>query len=136
MRFSELAKLIGYKDEQFSWSDEECLQNYVDWSAPASKGITLDYLKNNGFARLNVGVKILELHIKKVILQHHLENVSLYLKMPKTLLQALLDKCMMIINQAKIYLNCLTLQCQMSQKTQTLLWQKYLKYYIPKVMLF
>ena len=55
--FRRLAKLMGYKDEQFSWSDEECLQNYVDWSAPASKGITLDYLKNNGFARLNVGCK-------------------------------------------------------------------------------
>ena len=43
--FRRLAKLMGYKDEQFLWSDEECLENYVDWAAPASEGITLDYLK-------------------------------------------------------------------------------------------
>ena len=55
--FRRLAKLMGYKDEQFLWSDEECLENYVDWAAPASEGITLDYLKKNGFARLNVGCK-------------------------------------------------------------------------------
>ena len=55
--FRRLAKLMGYDEEQFSWSDEECLKNYVDWSAPASEGISLDYLKNNGFARLNVGCK-------------------------------------------------------------------------------
>ena len=30
--------------EQFSWSDEECLENYVDWNAPAMR-ITLDLLK-------------------------------------------------------------------------------------------
>ena len=55
--FRRLAKLMGYYEEQFSWSDQECLENYVDWSAPASKGISLDYLKHNGFARLNVGCK-------------------------------------------------------------------------------
>ena len=55
--FRRLAKLMGYEDNQFLWSDEECLENYVDWAAPASKGITLDYLKKNGFARLNVGCK-------------------------------------------------------------------------------
>ena len=48
--FRRLAKLMGYEDEQFKWSDEKCLENYVDWSAPASKGITLDYLKKNGTA--------------------------------------------------------------------------------------
>ncbi len=55
--FRRLAKLMNYNDEQFSWSDSECLSNYVDWTAPASQGITLDYLKENGFARLNVGCK-------------------------------------------------------------------------------
>ena len=55
--FRRLAKIMGYNDEQFSWSDQECLENYVDWSAPASKGISLDYLKHKGFARLNVGCK-------------------------------------------------------------------------------
>ena len=65
--FRRLAKLMGYKDEQFLWSDEECLENYVDWAAPASEGITLDYLKKNGFARLNVGCKDTEHLIKTEI---------------------------------------------------------------------
>ena len=55
--FRRLAKSMGYKDEQFSWSDTECLENYIDWNAPACEGIDLDYLRNNGFARLNVGTK-------------------------------------------------------------------------------
>ena len=48
---------MGMNHEQFSWSDEECLENYVDWNAPACEGITLDLLKKKGFARLNVGCK-------------------------------------------------------------------------------
>jgi anaerobic selenocysteine-containing dehydrogenase len=48
---------MGYEEEQFKWSDSECLENYVDWDAPACEGIDLDYLRNNGFARLNVGTK-------------------------------------------------------------------------------
>ena len=55
--FQKLASAMGYKDEQFKWSDSECLENYIDWKAPASKGITLDYLRKNGYARLNVGTK-------------------------------------------------------------------------------
>ena len=55
--FQKLAKAMGYDDSQFNWSDSECLENYIDWDAPASKGISLDYLKKNGFARLNVGTK-------------------------------------------------------------------------------
>ena len=55
--FRKLAKLMGYNDEQFSWNDDECLENYVDWDSPACQGITLDYLKENGFARLKVGTK-------------------------------------------------------------------------------
>ena len=55
--FRRLAKSMGYKDEQFNWSDTECLENYIDWDAPACKGIDLNYLKNNGYARLNVGTK-------------------------------------------------------------------------------
>ena len=55
--FQKLASAMGYKDEQFTWSDSECLENYIDWKAPASKGITLDYLRKNGYARLNVGTK-------------------------------------------------------------------------------
>ncbi|MAH78834.1 MAG: molybdopterin oxidoreductase family protein [Rickettsiales bacterium TMED254] len=55
--FRRLSKSMGYKEEQFSWSDTECLEHYIDWNAPACEGIDLNYLKNNGFARLNVGTK-------------------------------------------------------------------------------
>ena len=55
--FRRLAEKMGFKDEQFKWSDEQCLENYVDWNSPACEGISLDYLKENGFARLNVGCK-------------------------------------------------------------------------------
>ena len=55
--FQKLAESMGYKDKQFKWSDSECLENYVDWDAPACKGITLDYMKKNGYARLTVGTK-------------------------------------------------------------------------------
>ena len=55
--FRRLAKSMGYEDEQFKWSDTECLENYIDWSSKACDGINLNYLKENGFARLNVGTK-------------------------------------------------------------------------------
>jgi len=55
--FQRLAERMGYDEEQFKWSDGECLENYVDWDAPACDGIDLEYLRNNGFARLNVGTK-------------------------------------------------------------------------------
>ena len=55
--FRRLAKKMGLEQEQFSWSDSQCLENYVDWTAPACDGITLDFLKKKGFARLNVGCK-------------------------------------------------------------------------------
>ena len=58
MKFSEkLAKLMGYNDEQFSWNDDECLENYVDWDSQLAKVLPFDYLKENGFARLKVGTK-------------------------------------------------------------------------------
>ena len=55
--FRKLAKKMGFNEEQFTWSDGECLENYVDWDAPACEGLSLDYLRQNGFARLNVGCK-------------------------------------------------------------------------------
>ena len=55
--FRILAKKFNFKEEQFKWNDEECLKNYVDWDAPACDGIDLNYLKKNGYARLNVGTK-------------------------------------------------------------------------------
>lgn len=55
--FRRLAKKMGYNEDQFKWSDTECLENYIDWDSPACEGIDLNYLKTNGFARLNVGTK-------------------------------------------------------------------------------
>ena len=55
--FRLLAKKFGFNEDQFTWSDEECLENYVDWDAPACNGIDLNYLKQNGYARLDVGTK-------------------------------------------------------------------------------
>ncbi len=50
--FRRLAKLMGYEEDNFKWSDSECLENYVDWDAPTCEGIDLDYLREHGFARL------------------------------------------------------------------------------------
>ena len=55
--FRRLAARMGYEEENFKWSDTECLENYVDWDSPACDGIDLDYMKEYGFARLTVGFK-------------------------------------------------------------------------------
>lgn len=55
--FRRLAARMGYEEENFKWSDSECLENYVDWDAPACEGIDLDYMREHGFARLKVGTK-------------------------------------------------------------------------------
>jgi anaerobic selenocysteine-containing dehydrogenase len=55
--FRRLAARMGYQEENFLWSDSECLENYVDWDSPACEGITLESLREQGFARLNVGTK-------------------------------------------------------------------------------
>lgn len=53
--FRQLAARLGFEEENFKWSDSECLENYVDWDAPACDGIDLAYLREHGFARLKVG---------------------------------------------------------------------------------
>lgn len=55
--FRRLAERMGYDEERLKWSDSECLENFIDWDAPACEGITLDSLREKGFARLNVGTK-------------------------------------------------------------------------------
>lgn len=55
--FRRLAQRMGFEEDNFKWSDSECLQHYVDWDSPACDGINLDYLREHGFARLNVGTK-------------------------------------------------------------------------------
>ncbi len=53
--FRQLAARFGFEEENFKWDDSECLENYVDWDAPACDGIDLDYLREHGYARLKVG---------------------------------------------------------------------------------
>ncbi|WP_417509393.1 molybdopterin-containing oxidoreductase family protein [Methylophaga sp.] len=55
--FRRLAARMGYQEANFSWSDSECLENYVDWDSPACEGIDLAYLRQHGFAKLKVGTK-------------------------------------------------------------------------------
>lgn len=52
--FRRLGKRMGLTDPWFDMTDEEQLQAAVDWSAPVMEGITLDRLKAEGFARLNL----------------------------------------------------------------------------------
>jgi len=53
--FRRLASRMGFDDEQFKWSDSECLEHYIDWDSPACEGIDLSYLREHGFARLSIG---------------------------------------------------------------------------------
>lgn len=53
--FRRLAARMGFDDEVFSWSDEEAVEHVMDWSSPALEGISLESLKQTGWARLNVG---------------------------------------------------------------------------------
>lgn len=53
--FRRLAARMGFDDEQFKWSDSECLEHYIDWDAPACEGIDLAYLRKHGFAHLSIG---------------------------------------------------------------------------------
>ena len=39
---SEIAARLGFEEENFKWTDTECLEHYVDWNAPACEGIDLD----------------------------------------------------------------------------------------------
>lgn len=55
--FRRLAQRMGFEEDNFKWSDSECLENYVNWDAPACEGIDLSYMRKHGFARLNVGTK-------------------------------------------------------------------------------
>ena len=53
--FRRLAARMGFDDEQFRWSDSECLEHYVDWDAPACDGFDLQTLRENGFVHLSIG---------------------------------------------------------------------------------
>ncbi|WP_137719144.1 molybdopterin-containing oxidoreductase family protein [Methylobacillus flagellatus] len=55
--FRRLAQRLGFEEDNFKWSDSECLEHYVAWDSPACEGIDLNYLREHGFARLKVGTK-------------------------------------------------------------------------------
>jgi anaerobic selenocysteine-containing dehydrogenase len=52
--FRRLAAAMGFEDDFFTLSDEELLAQAYDWSAPAMEGITLESLRETGWARLNL----------------------------------------------------------------------------------
>jgi anaerobic selenocysteine-containing dehydrogenase len=53
--FRRLARAMGFDDRQWQRSDEEMAVDALDWANPALQGITMDLLKEKGWARLNVG---------------------------------------------------------------------------------
>ena len=53
--FRRLAAVMDFDDPYFRRSDEEMIRDALDWNAPAVAGITIDSLRQRGFARLNVG---------------------------------------------------------------------------------
>jgi anaerobic selenocysteine-containing dehydrogenase len=53
--FRRLAARLGFEEDNFKWSDSECLEHYVDWDSPACEGIDLEYMRTHGFAHLKVG---------------------------------------------------------------------------------
>ncbi len=55
--FRRLAEKMGYDEERLKWSDTECLENFIDWDAPACEGFDFNTLREEGFVRLNVGSK-------------------------------------------------------------------------------
>ena len=53
--FRRLARAMGFDDRQWQRSDEDMAMEALDWASPALQGITMDLLKEKGWARLNVG---------------------------------------------------------------------------------
>ena len=53
--FRRLAKAMAFDEPYFRRSDDEMVHDALDWSAPAVEGITIDALREKGYARLNVG---------------------------------------------------------------------------------
>jgi anaerobic selenocysteine-containing dehydrogenase len=53
--FRRLACTMSFDDRQWKRTDEEIALDAMDWANPALHGITMDLLKEKGWARLNVG---------------------------------------------------------------------------------
>lgn len=52
--FRRLAAGMGFDDEWFSLTDTEMAEAVIDWDAPAAKGLSLEALQRDGWARLNL----------------------------------------------------------------------------------
>jgi anaerobic selenocysteine-containing dehydrogenase len=52
--FRRLAARMGFTEECFTRTDEQMMAEAFDWSAPAMAGITLESLRDSGWARLNL----------------------------------------------------------------------------------
>jgi anaerobic selenocysteine-containing dehydrogenase len=53
--FRRLAARMGFTDPCFTRSDKQIAVEALDWSAPALRGIDLERLRRDGYARLQVG---------------------------------------------------------------------------------
>jgi anaerobic selenocysteine-containing dehydrogenase len=54
--FRRLARVMGFGDDpQFTRSDREMIEHYVNWDAPQMQGITMATFEETGYAHLNVG---------------------------------------------------------------------------------
>ncbi|MFD1702547.1 molybdopterin-dependent oxidoreductase [Methylopila henanensis] len=52
--FRRLAKALGIDDPFFYRSDDEMIEQSMDWASPALEGVTLEALKEKGYLRLNM----------------------------------------------------------------------------------
>jgi anaerobic selenocysteine-containing dehydrogenase len=53
--FRRLAKVMGFTDREFTLSDNELVENCIDWSAPEVAGTDMQTLRTMGFAKLTLG---------------------------------------------------------------------------------
>ncbi|GEL40445.1 molybdopterin oxidoreductase [Methylorubrum extorquens] len=53
--FRRLAKTFGFTEPQFSMSETELMEWYLDWESPKLGGIGMDHFRQHGWYRLNIG---------------------------------------------------------------------------------
>jgi anaerobic selenocysteine-containing dehydrogenase len=53
--FRRLAKRFGFDEPQFSMSEKELMEWYIDWSSPKMAGCDMDHFRTVGYWRLAVG---------------------------------------------------------------------------------
>lgn len=53
--FRRLARTFGFDEPQFQRSDAQMVEDTLDWSSPALKGVTMEEFKRVGYVHLKVG---------------------------------------------------------------------------------